>query len=151
MSSQGSLHWGIARCGKYPLWNCPLGKCQSEICLCMGKCQSGNCPDTNLSVKLSQRASLKSSIKRAMTSSSHRKPCAKPFSLSKTTTYGFAIFNRIVQNTVKHYQRDLLKVSVLKRSAKEAMTSSFSRAPSKNPSSTKTERKMQFLKELQYP
>ena len=77
MSSQGSLHWGIARCGKYPLWNCPLGKCQSEICLCVGKCQSGNCPDTNLSVKLSQRAASKSSMKREMTSSSHRKPCAK--------------------------------------------------------------------------
>ena len=62
MSSQGSLHREIARSGKYPLWNCPLGKCQ---------------PDTNLSVKLSQRAASKSSMKREMTSSSHRKPCAK--------------------------------------------------------------------------
>ena len=86
-----------------------------------------------------------------MTSSSHRKPCAKPFSLSKTTTCGFAIFQRIIQNAVKHYQRDLLKVSVLKRSIKEAMTSSLSRAPSIKPSSRKTEREMQFLKELRYP
>ena len=87
MFSQGSLLRGIARSGKYALWNCPLGKCQPEICLCMGKCQSGNYPDTNLFVKLSLRAASKSSIKRAMTSSSHRKPCAKPFSLSKVTTY----------------------------------------------------------------
>ena len=85
MSSQGSLHREIARSGKYPLWNCPLGKCQPEIRLCMGKCHSGNCPDTNLSVKLSQRAAI------------------------------FAIFKRIIQNAVKYYQRDLLKVSVLKR------------------------------------
>ena len=140
MPSQGSLHREIACSGKYPLWNCPLGKCQSR-----------NCPDNNLSVKLSQRAALKSSVKRAMTSSSHRKLCAKPFSLSKTTTCGFAIFQRIIQNAVKHYQRDLLKVSVLKRSIKEAMTSSLSRAPSIKPSSRKTEREMQFLKELRYP
>ena len=64
--------------------------------LCTGKCQSGNCPDTNLLVKLSQRTALKSSIKRAMTNSSHREPCAKSFPLSKTTTYGFGIFIRIV-------------------------------------------------------
>ena len=138
MSSQGSLDRGIACSWKYPLWNCPLGKCQSR-----------NSPDNNLSVKLSQRAALKSSVKRAMTSCFHRKPCAKPFSLSKTTTSGFAIFKRIIH--IKHYQRDLLKVSVLKRSIKEAMTSSFSRAPSIKPSSRKTEREMQFLKELRYP
>ena len=138
MPSQGSLHREIACSGKYPLWNCPLGKCQSR-----------NCPDNNLSVKLSQGAALKSSVKRAMTSNSHRKPCAKPFSLSKTTTCGFAIFQRIIQNAIKHYQRDLLKVSVLKRSIKEAMTSSLSRAL--KPSSRKTEREMQFLKELRYP
>ena len=139
MSSQRSLHQGIDCSGKYPLSNCPLGKCQSR-----------NCPDTNLLVKLSQRAALKSSIKGAMTSSSQRKPCTKPFSLSKTTTSAFAIFKRITKNAVKHYQKDLLKVSVLKRSMKEAMTSCFSRAPSKKPSSRKTERQMQFLKELRY-
>ena len=136
MSSQRSLHRGIDCSGKYPLSNCPLGKCQSR-----------NCPDTNLLVKLSQWAALKSSVKGAMTSSSHRKPCAKPFSLS---TCRFATFKRIIQNAVKHYQRVLLKVFVLKRSMKEAMTSCFSRAPSKKASSRKTEREMQFLKELQY-
>ena len=64
--------------------------------LCMGKCQLENCPDINLSVKLSQRTALKSFIKKAMTSSFHTEPCVKPFSLSKTTTYGFSVFKRIV-------------------------------------------------------
>ena len=107
MSCKKSPHRGIARCtmvsthcGTIAQWEVSVVELFfGEVSvgdLCMGKCQLGNCPDTNLSVKLSETTALKSSIKRAMTSFSHTKACAKPFSLSKTTTYGFVVFIRIV-------------------------------------------------------
>ena len=91
----GKCRRGNVQSGKSPSGKCPVGKVSVEelpfgevsVCyLSMRKCQSGNCPYTNLSIKRSQRNCFKDLYKRAMTSSFRRKPCRNPFSLIKLLT-----------------------------------------------------------------
>ena len=143
MSSQRRLLRGSARSGKYPSRKCPSEKCQPGICS-WGSVSWGTVRVPIYQWNFLRGTSLKSSKKEQWPALFVENPVKSLFSLSKATTDGFAFFKGKYCQT---YQYDLLKIAAIKRFIRRAMTSSDRRAPSKKPSSIKTAREMQFLKE----
>ena len=142
---------------KFPMRKCRVGKVSVEELsfgevsvwdLSIGKYQPRRCPNTNLSVKPSQKNCLKSSKKEQMTSCFCREPWGKSFSLSRRTTYGYVIFKGMTEGyCFKLSVRLTYNSSCFKPFCKRS--NSGRRAPSKKlPSSKKAVRKMLFLNVL---